>query len=68
MVCRPVRGDNLRALASTLSPDNANGLFPRIDRQTMVLLVYNTLSTDLSQYEIFHAEAGNFWKVWYTCE
>ena len=49
-LCPPVRGDNSRALASGLSPVQA-------DKPWYVYLFYTTLiRVDLAQYEVFCAE------------
>ena len=57
MVCPSVRGDYPRALASGLSPVQAEKPWYNY---------FTTLnSVDLAQYEIFHAKVCNFRQGWY---
>ena len=50
MCCPPVRGDNLRALASGLS-------YVQVDKHGITIL-YTYISVDLAHHEIFRAKVG----------
>ena len=56
MVCPPVQGVNPRALASGLSPVQAD----------QPLFFSTLISVDLAQYAIFYAKTCNFWQGWYN--
>ena len=56
MVCTPVRGDNPRALASGLSPTQA-------DKPRYINYFKPLISADLAQYAIFHDKVCDFWQT-----